>query len=119
MEGLSHYGFRNSKVSENYIYKVDAKTIETVRQDLIKNEGNSRNFIIANFAQNAFTDDSDIGHMATVGAYDDKSRKVLILDPDRKYYEPYWVSVETLIRGMNTTDSDGVSRRGYLFISLE
>ena len=35
------------------------------------------------------------------GAYDGKNRRVLILDVDRYWYSPYWVSDEDLLAAMN------------------
>jgi hypothetical protein len=74
--------------------------------------------LISNFNQKVFTDDSEVGHFAPVGAFDPEKSRVLILDPDREYYEPYWVSVNDFIDGMNTKDSSGDQYRGYLSITL-
>jgi len=42
---------------------------------------------------------------------------VLILDPDRKYYQPYWVPVEKLMDAINTTDSGTSRPRGLVVVS--
>ena len=67
---------------------------------LVENEKSDRSFIIANFLQNELTGDPEgaVGHLAPVGAFDSKSRKVLVLDPDRDYYEPYWVGEAAFLR---------------------
>jgi hypothetical protein len=85
---------------------------------LLENEQSRKNFILVNFNQQAFTDDADAGHIASVGAYDSTQRRVLILDPDRHYYEPYWVGIETLVTGLNTVDKSTQKPRGYLWIEL-
>ncbi len=85
---------------------------------LEKNEASAQNFIIANFNLLTFTDDADVGHIAPIGAYDSEKKRVLIFDPDRDYYEPYWVSVDTLLEGMATLDKTAQANRGYLVIQL-
>ena len=85
---------------------------------MIENEKSPNDFIVANFNQKVFTVDTDAGHIAPVGAYDAEKRRVLILDPDREWYEPYWVSEERFIEGMNTKDSENNQFRGYLVIQL-
>ncbi len=40
------------------------------------------------------------------------------MDPDRKWYEPYWVSEQTFLSAMTTRDSESGHSRGYLFITL-
>jgi hypothetical protein len=42
---------------------------------------------------------------------------VLILDPDRQWYEPYWISVDTLLAGMATKDSGGTAYRGLVRVT--
>jgi hypothetical protein len=78
-----------------------------LRKDLAANEKSSHTWIIANFPQVAFTDDAPDGHIAPIAAYDAKRGRVLLLDPDRDYYEPYWVSVDTLFASFATADGKG------------
>ena len=114
---LKEYGFPNAKVKVVHASgsKEDQKRLH---EDLVKNEQSAKNFMIANFLQSEFTGDPEgaVGHYAPVAAYDEKKKRVLIFDPDRQYYEPYWVSEEVFSRGMNTMDSSKKVTRGYLFI---
>ncbi|MBU6374848.1 MAG: hypothetical protein KGQ59_02525 [Bdellovibrionales bacterium] len=82
------------------------------------NESSDRSFVLINYLQGELTGDPEglIGHLAPVGAYDSKASKVLILDPDRQYYEPYWSPEASLIRAMNTTDKVSGKTRGLLWI---
>jgi len=86
---------------------------------LTANEKNPSDFIIANFLQSVLTGDPEgsVGHIAPIGAFDARKKRVLILDPDRKYYQPYWVPVEKLMDAINTTDSGTSRPRGLVVVS--
>ena len=43
-------------------------------------------------------------------------RRALILDPDREWYEPYWVPESALIEAMATGDASSGVWRGFLWI---
>jgi hypothetical protein len=112
---LKAYGFKNASVTLLHADSTD-EFKKKVHADLIQNEKSATDFIIANYLQSEFTGDPEgaVGHYAPVAAYDSKSKKVLIFDPDRQYYEPYWVSENTFIKGMNTVDLGKKATRGYL-----
>lgn len=78
-----------------------------------------KTFVIANFDQKKFTDDVEVGHFAPVGAYDEELDRVLVLDPDRAYFAPYWVSTNTFLEGMATLDSSKKTYRGYIVVTSE
>ena len=96
----------------------DPKFAAKLEKILIENEKSAKNFIVANFLQSELTGDPEgaMGHVSPVAAYDAKTKRVLIMDPDRQYYEPYWVSLDTFIKGLNTLDKDAGKNRGVLFI---
>jgi hypothetical protein len=56
--------------------------------------------------------------VAPIAAYDQKNSRVLVLDPDREWYEPYWVSEDSLLTGMATEDTTAHAFRGYIKIQL-
>lgn len=112
------YGFRNVSVKVVHILDTSSRTKTEVVQALRENEKSIHDFMIANFNQQAYTDDAAVGHIAPVGAFDEAGERVLILDPDRDYYEPYWVSVDTFISGMATLDKGAKSNRGFILIRL-
>jgi hypothetical protein len=95
----------------------DARRAE-VRAWLVDNERFRQNLIVASFLQGVYTGDAPAGHMAPVGAYDEGRRRVLLLDPDRRWYEPYWVSEETFYAGLATRDPVSGRARGLLRIRL-
>jgi hypothetical protein len=91
-----------------------------IRELLVKNEKSDRNFIIANFAQSVYTGDPEgVGHISPVAAFNALSSQVLIMDVDREYYEPYWVSFDTFIQGMYTQDKSVKLNRGLVFVEFQ
>lgn len=80
------------------------RSLAELRAILAENERSAADVVAVNFLQSACTDDAPAGHIAPVGAYDEAGRRVLILDPDREWYEPYWVADETLLAAMATVD---------------
>jgi hypothetical protein len=114
---FKEFGF--AKVSTRVVHAENTpEAKKALVEALAENEKSSRDFIIANFNQQAYTDDADAGHISPVGAYDSETGRVLILDSDREYYEPYWVSVDTFLRGMATQDSTAKKARGYVVVHL-
>jgi hypothetical protein len=85
-----------------------------LHEALVQNEKSADDYIVALFIQGRYTGDPEGnhgGHFAPVGAYDGK--RVLILDPDREWYEPYWVSEEVFFEGMNAR-ADTTKSGGYI-----
>ncbi|MGZ3697615.1 MAG: phytochelatin synthase family protein, partial [Bdellovibrionota bacterium] len=91
-------------------------TAAKLHQALLENEKSSDDFIIANFSQGIYTGDTGGGHISPVGAYDASKKRVLVMDVDREWYEPYWVSEETFLKGMATKDPETARTRGYVWI---
>ncbi|MEN9722332.1 MAG: hypothetical protein RJB38_318 [Pseudomonadota bacterium] len=89
-----------------------------LRALLIENEQSDRNFLIVNYLQGKLTGDPEglVGHLAPIAAYNSKKQEVLILDPDRQYYEPYWVSETALLQAASTRDSTSDKNRGFLWV---
>lgn len=91
---------------------------DRVVKALRANERSDRDLILANYLQSVLTGDPEgkVGHVAPVGAFDEKAGRVLILDPDREYYEPYWVSLDAFLKGLETPDADSGKNRGILWM---
>jgi hypothetical protein len=117
-KALEVYGIKNYQVEVLHVDKLDLATETRLKDMLSKNEKSPRDIILANFLQSELTGDPEgkVGHVAPVAAYDGKLDRVLIMDPDREYYEPYWVSVKTFMKGLNTLDQDAGKNRGILWI---
>jgi hypothetical protein len=91
---------------------------ERVHAALVENERAASDFIVANFLQGVYTGDAMAGHVAPVGAYDAARRRVLILDPDRRWYGPYWVPEDVFVDGMATMDAASGATRGLVWVKL-
>jgi hypothetical protein len=118
VKSLKAFGNGNVTIEVVHMDDLSPKVLAKLHKDLLENEKSAKNFIAANFIQGAFTGDADVGHIAPVAAYDKKNKRVLIMDPDRQWYEPYWVSESTFAKGMATKDKESGKSRGYLFIKV-
>jgi hypothetical protein len=117
-ESLNAYGLKNYTVTVHHMDKSQAAK-DQLHKDLLENEKSANDFIIINFIQGAYTGDADVGHISPIGAYDKKKKRALVMDVDREWYEPYWVSESVLAGGMATTDKTSGHTRGYLYIKLD
>jgi hypothetical protein len=119
-KSLQKYGIETSSVTVQHIQDTSDETKASLRKVLAENEKSANDFLIINFIQGVFTGDAQVGHFAPIAAYDKSRRRVLIMDPDRQWYEPYWVSEDTLLKGMATQDGDNSGRfRGYLWVKIK
>lgn len=112
------FGLENVKARAVRMESPGGEALTSLRRDLKANEGNPRNFILADIDQGKFNGGDEAGHWVTVGAYDASADRVLIFDPDREDYEPYWVPVQTLAAAMATFDKSSNQNRGYLLINF-
>jgi hypothetical protein len=118
-KSLKSYGFEKAIVKVIHTEDQSADSKKKLHEDLLENEKSNKNFIILNFIQGAYTGDADVGHIAPIAAYDAAKGRALVFDPDRQWYEPYWVSEETLLSGMATKDKTSSHFRGYVKVKIE
>ncbi|MGB0904790.1 MAG: phytochelatin synthase family protein, partial [Mangrovicoccus sp.] len=57
------------------------------------------------------------GHISPVGAYDEASDTVLILDVAKYKYPPVWITVQKLHDAMMLPDSSSKRSRGFVEVS--
>lgn len=93
------------------LHVIDPKNLNASRklfhEKLIENEKSANDFIIINFLQADLTGDPEgPGHVAVIGAYDAAKKLVLVLDPDREWYEPYWSKEEDVFQAVIDPKSD-------------
>lgn len=114
---LSTYGIS----AEVRTIPVDADAAP-VRKLLRDNELSDKNFMIALYKQSVFTGDPEgaVGVYAPVGAFDAERDAVLVLETDRKWYEPYWVSLDTFVKAMSALrDAEGKPAGGLTWIQAK
>ena len=102
------------KTKVTYVAKINEKSINKFRQKLKEVLADDKNFMIVNF-DGMLIGNKTRGHVSPVGAYDEKTDSVLVLDVALHKNSWYFVSVEKLFAAMNSKDGD--SFRGYLVVS--
>lgn len=113
-ESLKAYNVQYSKIEMIETETGSSEEAAKLHEILIENEKSADNFLLINFNQGVFTGDISVGHWSPIAAYDEVNKRVLVMDPDRTWFEPYWVSEEVLLKGMGP-QSDGANR-GYIYI---
>lgn len=117
-QAMKAYNIRPTKLE--VIHATSVKDIVTkFHQALLEGEKTGRTFIIVNFDQKIISGTESVGHFAPVGAYDANTKRVLVMDPDRELFEPYWVSEHRLLKGMETVDSDAHKNRGFVIVTVK
>jgi len=107
---LEIYRIRGWTTSLRPVEDDTPRTLDELRGILEANEASADDFVILHFLQDKLTNDpgGPYAHISPVGAYDAASGRVLLLDVDREYYGPYWVSVERLLTALSArTPSHG------------
>lgn len=96
---LDQYGLADGCVE---IVEFAAGDLPRLRQVLARNEADAHDYLLAHFVQDELTGarGGPYPHVSPVGAYDAATGRVLILDVDRDWYEPYWVSDQDLLRAL-------------------
>ncbi len=117
-KALEAYGVHKFNIKVVHL-KNDSKENQSILHTaLMESEKTGRTFIVANFNEKFFAGATNEGHFAPVGAYDAQTRRVLIMDPYRKLYEPYWVPEKLFLESMATLDNEARAYRGYLLVAL-
>jgi len=117
-QSLGAFGKTARRVEVTHVPRVTPEALEQLRAVLRQNEASAYDWVVLNFEARAFVGVGNYGHIAPVGAYDERQRRVLVLDPDRTWFEPYWVPEEVVLAGMATPDAVTSQPRGYLYVSL-
>lgn len=101
-EALAAYGAADVKVSSRAVTEASAAALESFRRALSSNERGPDDVVLVHFVQDAVTGAAGgpYAHISPIGAYDEKTRRALVFDVDRQWYEPYWASDERLFKAM-------------------
>jgi hypothetical protein len=76
-----------------------------LRALLLANEAGAGDAVMVYFNQGAITGDWDGPHIALIGAFDDATGRVLILEVDQEWYIPYWTDFDALLAAMRRPTS--------------
>ncbi len=84
-------------------HKFQTRSLKEFRDILRANEENPSDFLLVHFVQDDLTgaEGGPYAHVSPIGAYDSTTHRVLILDVDREWYSPYWVSDADLLAACN------------------
>ncbi|OGQ06204.1 MAG: hypothetical protein A3F82_08990 [Deltaproteobacteria bacterium RIFCSPLOWO2_12_FULL_44_12] len=85
-----------------------------IRKEIIKNLGTPGDYVVVNYHRSALGQGTS-GHISPVGAYDEKSDSLLLLDVNPNSADWVWVPFQDLIAAMKTFDT--AENRGYLLVS--
>jgi len=114
-EALSAYGAADTAVSSVTVSAPTAAALDKFRRALAGNERSPDDIMLLHFAQDALTaaPGGPYPHISPVGAYDERTRRVLIFDVDRQWYEPYWASDIQVLKAM-AVKTKAFGHGGYL-----
>lgn len=104
----------NLKAKVFYADKYDEKAINQFRQNLKKTLNDKNKFIAVNFYGKAIGNRTG-GHISLLGAYDQKSDSILVLDAALHKNPWYFVKLNKLYAAMHTKDNN--SYRGYVIVA--
>lgn len=118
-ESLEMYGVSAGDTRRVQTSRNTPEDFDEFRRVLELNERSADDFILVHYLQGLVTraPGGSYPHISPIGAYDIEKRKVLILDVDRKWYEPYWVSDKILFKAM-LGKTRAFGHGGYIHIRL-
>jgi Phytochelatin synthase len=117
-QSLRAFGITDAGVEVTHVADTSAAALSRLRERLRASEASASDWLLLNFSAATYVGSGDYGHIAPVGAFDAIRQRVLVLDPDRVWYEPYWIPDEVALAGMATPDSVTGQPRGYVYVSL-
>lgn len=119
------YGVGGVSVECLYVENRSEALLQQIHGDLmaVGDDKQVTTFLLLDFDDATFIQvPTTFGHISPIGAYDAENHLVLILDVDREWTGPYWITEKTLIDGLNTLDgTEGLTKptyRGYIRIRV-
>lgn len=91
-------------------------SVEAFRAEARANLARSGDVMLVNYLRSAIAQRSG-GHISPVGAYDEQTDRMLIMDVSTYKYPPVWVQTATLFAAMNTVDKGAGASRGWVHVS--
>ena len=99
-DSLHSYGIEEHAIEVIRPADASAASLAEVRRALAANEDSDTDLMLMYFNQGVLTGDWDGPHISPIGAYDQGTGRVLIMDVDREWYIPYWSPDEKLLEAM-------------------
>lgn len=117
-QSLQAFGVTATRVEVTHVAQATPAALERFRALLRANEAAAHDWLLLDFSAESYVGTGSYGHIAPVAAYDAETQRVLVLDPDREWYEPYWLPDEIALQGMATIDPDSGQPRGFVYVSV-
>jgi hypothetical protein len=99
-DSLRSYGIEDHALEVIRPADAGPASLAEVRRALAANEASEADLILMYFNQGVLTGDWDGPHISPIGAYDQSTGQVLVMDVDREWYVPYWSPEEKLLEAM-------------------
>jgi hypothetical protein len=99
-DSLRSYGIEDHALEVIRPADAGPASLAEVRHALAANEASEADLILMYFNQGVLTGDWDGPHISPIGAYDQGTGQVLVMDVDREWYVPYWSPEEKLLEAM-------------------
>ena len=111
------FGITGWTPSHRIVSAVDEAEVAELRAELNAMERHGDRLIAGNYhLATTYGDSWDIGHFSPIGAYDAARDRVLLLDVWKRDYEPSWVDLTRLLRGMSLISPISGTPRGYCVV---
>ncbi|OGS12103.1 MAG: hypothetical protein A2234_07355 [Elusimicrobia bacterium RIFOXYA2_FULL_58_8] len=116
-EALESYSPGNWEVSITTASTQTPQALQSFREALESNERVRKDIMLLHFAQDIITGapGGPYAHTSPVGAYDKDKRRILILDVDRQWYEPYWADDTQVLNAM-AVSTKSFGHGGYIIL---
>lgn len=105
--------FSNVKVETIYTSTVSLSQFRSLLKQALQSPNT---FVIANYLRN-YVGQSGSGHYSPIGAYNEKTDRVLILDVSRYRYTAAWVQLKDLYKSTKIVSSGRIYSRGIVLVS--
>ena len=97
-------------------HRADQTSEAQFRENAARYLSHTRHYVIANFLRGLVGEEGH-GHFSPLGAYDEESDSLLVMDVARYKYPPLWIATKDLFAAMQTTDRVSGQSRGYITVS--
>ena len=116
-QAYAHYGVAGVAVEMVQVSDAGEAAVG-FRQALAAMEASAATQVALNFDGAPVYGQADYGHFSPAASYDAARDRLLVLDVDRGWYEPYWVPVDIMLTALATLSRKDGSPRGYLKVTL-